>query len=158
MTSSLTGYSQDELLGQNVNKLMESSIASAHNEYLSRYIATGKSNIIGKGRDIKVQRKDGVLINAHLEVTKHEDKGKSSFVGTLTRIEAESLETFIDSHAKVLLSLDVPVIAIGIDGVIYFANKSAEDSFGFSSNTLKGNNVNILMTAAHAKVREQPNL
>lgn len=96
-------------------------------------------------------RKDGSLINAHLEVTKHEDKGKSSFVGTLTRIEAESLESFIDSHAKVLLSLDVPVIAIGIDGVIYFANKTAEDSFGFSSNTLKGNNVNILMTAAHAK-------
>lgn len=51
----LTGYSKDDIIGKNVNILMNSEDASKHDGYLSRYLATGEGHIIGKGRQVQVK-------------------------------------------------------------------------------------------------------
>eukprot|EP01124_Arcella_intermedia_P033658 TRINITY_DN8132_c0_g1_i1.p1 TRINITY_DN8132_c0_g1~~TRINITY_DN8132_c0_g1_i1.p1 ORF type:complete len:614 (+),score=168.51 TRINITY_DN8132_c0_g1_i1:789-2630(+) len=154
MTCKLTGYSEDEFVGKPINILMESETAAKHDSYIKSYLETGVSSIIGIGRDIHFINKAGKSIAGRLEVTKHlwgRDNKKVSFIGTLTKKEDETLDSFVQSHANVLQYLDVPICAIGENGVVLLFNKAAENAFGYKESDIVGKNVNILMTKSQAK-------
>jgi len=64
----LFGYSEAELIGQNVNILMPSPDRERHNGSLARYLSTGEARIIGIGRIIEGQRRDGSKFPIELSV------------------------------------------------------------------------------------------
>src|SRR3546814_10934461 len=55
----LFGYDEAELLGANVSILMPSPDRERHDGYIQRYLRTGEKRIIGIGRVVFGQRKDG---------------------------------------------------------------------------------------------------
>ncbi|MGE0704433.1 MAG: PAS domain S-box protein [Vicinamibacterales bacterium] len=79
----LFGYSADEALGRNVNLLMPSPYREEHDTYMARYVATGRAKIIGIGRDVQGQRKDGTTFPAHLSVGEVRVQGALKFTGIL---------------------------------------------------------------------------
>lgn len=64
----LFGYDADELIGQNVNRLMPAPYAQAHNDYVTRYLTSTQPHIIGTGREAEGLRKDGSTFPIHLSV------------------------------------------------------------------------------------------
>ena len=63
------GYTQDELIGQKVNILMNHHDASHHDKYITNYITTRKPQIIGIGREVIGKRKDGSVFTFRLAVS-----------------------------------------------------------------------------------------
>jgi two-component system sensor kinase FixL len=64
----LFDYSADEVVGRNVNMFMPSPYREQHDGYLQRYLGTGERHIIGIGRVVSGQRKDGTVFPMHLTV------------------------------------------------------------------------------------------
>lgn len=77
----LFGYSADEVCGRNVKMLMPSPDREAHDGYLSRYLTTGERRIIGYGRVVTGQRKDGSVFPMELAVGEALTGGERIFTG-----------------------------------------------------------------------------
>lgn len=75
------GYSEDELVGRNVNVLMPSPDHERHNGYLKRYLETGERRIIGIGRVVTGLRKDGTPFPMELAVGEARTEGERLFTG-----------------------------------------------------------------------------
>jgi PAS domain S-box-containing protein len=63
------GYAAAEVLGHNVSLLMPSPDREQHDEYLRRYLKTGERRIIGIGREVIAQRRDGSTFPVDLSVS-----------------------------------------------------------------------------------------
>lgn len=81
------GYSLVDVIGKNINMFMPSPHREAHDGYLKAYMDTGKAKVIGVGRRVVAQTKDGSLIPVFLTVTEKRDKDKRFFTGILQEVQ-----------------------------------------------------------------------
>ncbi len=82
------GFAAAEILGQNVSLLMPEPHRSAHDDYLRRYHATGQARIIGIGREVQAQRRDGTMFPVSLAVGRVAGADPPRFVGFIRDISA----------------------------------------------------------------------
>ncbi|MBY0542583.1 MAG: PAS domain-containing sensor histidine kinase [Sphingobacteriaceae bacterium] len=77
----LFGFAKEELIGKNVSVLMPEPDKKNHDTYLSNYNSTGKRNIIGIGREVYGQRKDGSTFPFRLGVSEVKYSDRKIFTG-----------------------------------------------------------------------------
>ncbi len=77
----LFGYTPAEALGQNVKTLMPAPYRENHDSYLNRYKNTGERRIIGIGRVVVGQRKDGSTFPMELAVGEMRSAERRFFTG-----------------------------------------------------------------------------
>jgi two-component system, LuxR family, sensor kinase FixL len=75
------GHAEREVIGQNVNILMPNPDRARHDGYLTRYKSTGERHIIGIGRIVTGQRKDGTTFPMHLSIGEMQSGGEPYFTG-----------------------------------------------------------------------------
>ena len=102
----LFGYDHAEVVGRNVSILMPSPDRERHDAYIGRYLATGEKRIIGIGRIVVGQRKDGSTFPMHLTVGELRTGDRHHFTGfirdltdqQMTRVAAEGTAVGSDAH------------------------------------------------------------
>ncbi len=77
----LFGYSATEVLGQNIKMLMPSPYRENHDAYLERYMRTGERRIIGIGRVVVGERRDGSTFPMELAVGEMRSSNRRFFTG-----------------------------------------------------------------------------
>jgi two-component system sensor kinase FixL len=82
------GYAAEEIVGRNVNCLMPSPDRERHDDYIGRYLRTGEKRIIGIGREVLGQRKDGTVFPLELAVGEVRDHGAPVFAGFVRDVSA----------------------------------------------------------------------
>jgi len=83
----LFGWSANEVIGKNVSILMPTPYRHEHDDYLRRYLTTGERRIIGIGRIVVGERKDGSTFPMELAVGEAQvgtDRFFTGFVRDLT--------------------------------------------------------------------------
>ena len=148
-------YQADEVIGQNVKTLMPGHYRDAHDGYLNNFHRTGERKIIGIGREVIGQRKDGSTFPMHLSVgeTKQEE-GSSIFVGIIHDLtERERVERVLrESAARLGAVVDTAVdgvILIDAQGLIIKFNPACERLFKYRTDEVTGQNVRMLMPAPY---------
>ncbi|WP_262028125.1 PAS domain-containing sensor histidine kinase [Microvirga sp. Mcv34] len=86
--SALFGYLPDEVIGRNISMLMPSPYREAHDSYLERYLLTGEKRIIGIGRVVSGQRKDGSVFPMELAVGEVKVGAQHMFTGFIRDLTA----------------------------------------------------------------------
>ena len=80
----ILGWSSEDLLGHNVKKIVPESIQIHHDNYIAKYVKTREAQIIGTGREVLAQHKNGHLVPVRLGLG-HMMLGKSHyFVGFIS--------------------------------------------------------------------------
>jgi two-component system sensor kinase FixL len=88
------GYDADEVVGRNVSALMPEPYRSQHDGYVRRYLSTGERRIIGIGRVVVGQRKDGSTFPMELAVGEMHSGGIRYFTGFVRDLtERQETET-----------------------------------------------------------------
>ncbi|MDJ1008124.1 MAG: PAS domain S-box protein [Paracoccaceae bacterium] len=77
------GYEPGILIGRSVNTLMPDEVGDRHGGFMSAYLETGETEIIGVGRDLDGVRADGSRFPLHLAIGHARIDGRDMFVGIL---------------------------------------------------------------------------
>jgi two-component system sensor kinase FixL len=98
------GWPATEVIGRNVNILMPSPYAEQHDGYIERYRTTGERRIIGIGRVVVGQRRNGSTFPMELAVGEMNLSGRRLFTGFVRDLtEAQERENRLqDVHAELL--------------------------------------------------------
>ncbi len=80
------GFSESEVVGQNIKMLMPEPMRSEHNGYLKRYLDGAKPRIINKNREVVGQRKNSETFHMDLAVSELHLDGERLFTGIVRDI------------------------------------------------------------------------
>jgi PAS domain S-box-containing protein len=146
----LFGYRADEVIGQNVKMLMPAPYHGEHDRYLDNFHRTGVRKIIGIGREVTGQRKDGSTFPMDLAVGEAKQDGESIFVGIIHDLtERERIGKALREGAarlKAVVETAVDgVILIDACGCVLMFNPACESLFKFHADEIIGQNVKMLM-------------
>lgn len=153
----LLGYSDSEVVGQNVRMLTPPEVRSKHDSYLKRFLETGNARIIGSGRQVQAIHKNGTEISCWLSVTEQKKaSGRHTFMGTLHEIKTRDLRNGLSSQSRfaILDTLADAAMVINSQGAIQFLNVRMEKLLGYAKDVL-GKNVSSIMPEPYSSNHDQ---
>lgn len=137
------GYTEAEVQGRNVSMLMPAPYREQHDAYLARYLSTAEPHIIGIGREVTAQRKDGSTFPIDLSVGEFRSDSEHGFVGILRDIsrrkqqEAE-LRASTEELRLIFESSPSAVAITDVEGSVLDANRACETLLGYATDELRG--------------------
>ncbi|MFA3791935.1 MHYT domain-containing protein [Aliiglaciecola sp. SL4] len=137
----LLGWSAEDLVGNNVNKVVPAPHHDAHDSYISNYLRTKEAKIIGASRDVEALTKQGQTIPVRLRIGHVEMENQHLFVAFLCdlrgRLQMELEMRESEARFRSLLG-NLPGIAYRCinekDWPLLFISDEVENILGYPAN------------------------
>ncbi|NQZ22744.1 MAG: response regulator [Colwellia sp.] len=154
------GYREAEVLGENISLLMPRSYSVNHDDYIHKYLQSGKSNNIGKSLELPALRKDGEKFSMNLSISEVKTPEGIIFTGLIRDItvsklmEAENKRGIQEAKEmawRLDFALSAPKIGVwdyNINTGISNWDKRMYDLFGIDTN-VKISPENVWRNAVH---------
>jgi PAS domain S-box-containing protein len=144
------GYRAGDIIGQNVRLLMPEPYRGEHDGYVHNYLRTGQAKIIGIGREVTGQRRDGSTFPMELAISEFRLGESRYFTGIVRDITGrkraeEELRRAEERMRSVVDHVIDGIITIDERGTIESFNPAAEKTFGYARAEVLGENVKLLM-------------
>jgi PAS domain S-box-containing protein len=121
------GYSAREVIGKNVKILQPSPYREHHDEFVANYLRTRIRKVIGIGREVEGQRKDGSVFPLYLAISEAWVGTERFFTGIVRDLTEQRAATEeIRSLARFPEESPHPVLRLSREGSILYANASAK--------------------------------
>ena len=146
---SIFGYTPDQVLGQNVSMLMPSPHRESHNGYINTYLQTGVAKIIGTGRRLQAQHKNGNLIPIYLNLSVVQQDQDYTFTGLVRDLtHEEEKDAQLQQLWRAVDQSPVTIMITDVEGSIQYVNPCFSRVTGYQPEEVLGKNPNILKSKA----------
>ena len=127
----LFNYSEKEILGQNVKKIIPQKYRTAHEHGMRRHQKTGESKVIGKGEvELEGLKKNGETIPIMMRLSKISILGEDYFYATINDLsELKQKEKQIESISRFPEENPQFVLRVDKNANIIYANLSSRNFF-----------------------------
>lgn|SRR5579883_529940 len=137
------GYSEAEVLGQNLTLLMPERLRSAHQRGLARATARGNVRQADRLLDLRGLRKDGAEFPLELSLTTWTMGGRRFYSGiardlTVRKQVEAALERLSYRHELILNAAGEGIYGVDLEGRVTFANPAALRLTGYDAADLIG--------------------
>ncbi len=146
-TQKLFGYSESELIGQNVSLLMPEPFHSRHDGYIRHHLDTGERKIIGIGRQVMGRRKSGAIFPMHLSVSAFTSDGRRYFTGIVHDLSDQRGTGALREQAlfeAIFNHLPDAVLVVDADHKILLCNPTVARVFGYAPEVIIGQGTDVL--------------
>jgi len=149
------GYKIREVMGENINILLEDESANNYKEYIKNH-KTSKEHI-GYERELIGKRKNGETFIINISTSKIIFNNEQGFSATIRDINDKRLAEIELKESKEKISTIFSNIVDGIitideDGSIDSFNPACENIFGYKSSEIIGKNINKLLSSPYKKI------
>eukprot|EP00759_Apiculatamorpha_spiralis_P055631 PhF_6_TR7865/c0_g1_i1/m.11492 len=146
-TCQIFGYSEDELLGQNVKMIQPTEVALQHDRYLSSYLKTRQRKVIGSRKQHFGRNKQGFLFPIELSVREiKQGDGSTIYISSIRDLTNEQQLLRIQGRNNAILETSIdPCVVISSDGTILSVAESMKNVLGWTSAELIGKNIDVIM-------------
>ena len=125
--------------------MMPAPYHGAHHGYISNFLSTGETGIIGTGRELVGMRKNGSIFPMDLSVSEMEIHGRRSFTGIVRDItERKQAEDELRQLATIVESVNDPIVAIDSENKITVWNPAAEELYGYTTEDVLGETLKLI--------------
>jgi PAS domain S-box-containing protein len=127
----LFGYAKQEVLGQNVNLLMPPPEREQHDAHLGRYLRTGEKKVIGLGRELVAQRKDGATFPIYLSLSEARDGDRRIFTGIVHDLTDRKRTEKEQARLTAILQATTDLVATAdLKGFVQYINQAGRKMLG----------------------------
>jgi len=137
------GYSEPEVVGTPLHRLVPERFRDAHNTGLRRVVETGETRIIGKKVEVFGLHKDGTEFPIELSLGTWLEQDERYFSGIIRDItDRHEMTTALTASEErlqaILQSANDAIASIDAEGKVMLWNPRAAEMFGYSSDEMLG--------------------
>jgi PAS domain S-box-containing protein len=159
------GCASNEVVGHNVSMLMPEPHRSQHDGHIQRYLSTGEKRVIGIGREVAGQRKDGTIFPMELSLADVVLPGRRLFTAIIRDVteRKQADEALQESEAKyrslmddVLDNSGMGMFILDSDFRVVWINQILERYFGLHEEEIQGKDQRQLVGNRLKRIFEDP--